>query len=86
MEFDVEMMNDCEYCDGTGSKDKQRKVCDRCQGTGHITVTHQLAPGMVQQMRRHAINVEELEKLLMIHVIIVMVKVYHEVKTLLNLC
>ena len=51
MEFDVEMMNDCEYCDGTGSKDKQRKVCDRCQGTGHITVTHQLAPGMVQQMR-----------------------------------
>ena len=51
VEFDVEMMNDCEYCDGTGSKDKQRKVCDRCQGTGHITVTHQLAPGMVQQMR-----------------------------------
>ncbi|RCK57726.1 DnaJ-related protein SCJ1 [Candida viswanathii] len=51
IEFDVEMQNECTACDGTGSKDKERKTCDKCHGTGQITVLHQLAPGMVQQIR-----------------------------------
>ncbi|EMG50358.1 SCJ1 DnaJ-related protein SCJ1 [Candida maltosa Xu316] len=51
VEFDVEMWNSCEKCDGTGSKDKERVKCDKCQGMGQYTVTHQLGPGMVQQIR-----------------------------------
>ncbi|RLV96531.1 DnaJ-related protein SCJ1 [Spathaspora sp. JA1] len=50
-EFVVKMMNDCKVCDGTGSQDKEKHVCDRCKGTGHITVKHQLGPGMIQQVR-----------------------------------
>ena len=51
IEFDVEMQNECEKCDGTGSKDKERKTCEKCHGSGQITVSHQLAPGMVKQIR-----------------------------------
>lgn len=49
--FDVVMQNDCSVCDGTGSKDKQRHTCEKCQGTGQIIVQHQLAPGFAQQIR-----------------------------------
>ncbi|KAG2731475.1 hypothetical protein G9P44_005891 [Scheffersomyces stipitis] len=51
LEFDVEMMNICEKCEGTGSKDRQTHTCDKCKGAGVVTVRHQLAPGMVQQVR-----------------------------------
>ncbi|EGW30371.1 uncharacterized protein SPAPADRAFT_63224 [Spathaspora passalidarum NRRL Y-27907] len=50
-EFEVRMMNDCPTCEGTGSKDKEKHTCDRCKGSGIITVQHQLGPGMVQQVR-----------------------------------
>ncbi|KAK6458246.1 dnaJ-like protein in endoplasmic reticulum [Scheffersomyces xylosifermentans] len=53
LEFDVEMMNICETCEGTGSKDKKTHTCDKCKGTGFMTVRQQLAPGMVQQVRMH---------------------------------
>lgn len=49
--FDVEMLNDCEKCLGTGSADGKRHVCSKCNGLGQITVHHQLAPGFAQQLR-----------------------------------
>ena len=48
VEFDVEMRNICDICDGSGSEDGQRHTCDKCQGSGFMKVTRRLAPGMVQ--------------------------------------
>ncbi|CAI5760668.1 unnamed protein product [Candida verbasci] len=50
LEFDVNMMNSCPSCDGTGSQDKQRHTCSKCNGQGSILVTRQLGLGMIQQM------------------------------------
>ncbi|KAI5963054.1 SCJ1 [Candida pseudojiufengensis] len=49
--FDVVMQNTCSKCDATGSKDKKTHQCEKCHGTGQITVQHQLAPGFNQQIR-----------------------------------
>ena len=51
IEFDMEMMNLCEVCDGTGSKDGQTHKCGKCHGQGEIQIQRQLAPGMIQTMR-----------------------------------
>jgi DnaJ-related protein SCJ1 len=51
IEFDMEMMNLCDVCDGTGSKDGQTHKCGKCHGAGEIQVQRQLAPGMIQTMR-----------------------------------
>ncbi|KAK6460754.1 hypothetical protein DFJ63DRAFT_320880 [Scheffersomyces coipomensis] len=45
------MRNICEKCEGSGSKDKETHTCPKCNGSGTIVITHQIAPGMIQQMR-----------------------------------
>lgn len=51
IDFDIEMINICETCSGSGSKDGQFHKCSKCRGSGQLTVQRQLAPGMVQTMR-----------------------------------
>ncbi|KAK6203390.1 dnaJ-like protein in endoplasmic reticulum [Scheffersomyces amazonensis] len=51
LEFDLQMRNICDVCDGTGSKDKKTHTCRKCDGSGYMTIRHQLAPGMFQQVR-----------------------------------
>lgn len=48
LDFDVDMLNICDACEGSGSQDKARHQCDRCHGQGFIQMQRQLAPGMIQ--------------------------------------
>lgn len=51
IDFDIEMVNICETCKGSGSKDGKVHKCNKCQGSGHLNIQRQLAPGMIQNMR-----------------------------------
>lgn len=53
VDFEVEMWNICQSCQGTGLEDQQRHTCGKCGGEGIINIRRQLAPGMVQQFRAH---------------------------------
>lgn len=50
LEFDVEMSNLCEPCEGTGSKDKQRHQCDKCGGLGQVIIQRQMG-NMIQRFQ-----------------------------------
>ncbi len=39
----------CVDCNGYGNKDKKKKVCGACNGSGTRTVMRQLGPGMISQ-------------------------------------
>lgn len=41
--------NQCETCEGTGSKSKKQTTCDKCNGKGRIVMMKRMGP-MVQQM------------------------------------
>lgn len=51
LEFDVGMVNICETCEGSGSKDRKTHKCEQCQGQGFITIRRQFGPGMIQTMQ-----------------------------------
>lgn len=53
IEFDLEMLNICDTCEGSGSKDKQKHTCNKCNGRGIIQMKRQLAPGMYQTFNAH---------------------------------
>jgi DnaJ-related protein SCJ1 len=43
----------CPHCRGSGAKDSSDvKTCNECGGKGFKIVTHQMAPGFVQQMQQ----------------------------------
>lgn len=47
LDFDVEMTNICEHCEGSGSADGIKNVCSQCNGQGFIRLQRQLGP-MIQ--------------------------------------
>lgn len=51
IDFDVEMQNLCEECNGSGLADGETHTCDRCRGQGEVIVQRQLGPGMITTMR-----------------------------------
>lgn len=51
IDFDVEMVNICTVCEGTGSKDKVTHKCTKCGGSGMMLIKRQIAPGMIQQIQ-----------------------------------
>lgn len=53
IDFDIEMINHCSTCSGTGSLDGLFSPCSKCHGLGQITIQRQFGPGMVQTMRMH---------------------------------
>lgn len=53
VDFDVDMLNICSACEGTGSEDKSKHQCDRCNGSGFLKMQRQLAPGMIQTFNTH---------------------------------
>lgn len=53
VDFDVDMLNICNECEGTGSADKSKHQCDRCHGLGFLKMQRQLAPGMIQTFNTH---------------------------------
>ena len=49
-EVELDLLADCQTCDGTGAKDpSQTRSCSKCQGRGSITVRQQIGPFMVNQ-------------------------------------
>ncbi|ODV94189.1 hypothetical protein PACTADRAFT_51069 [Pachysolen tannophilus NRRL Y-2460] len=48
-DFEVEMQDICDKCQGHGSADGKDHTCDECNGRGIKIVKRQLAPGMFQQ-------------------------------------
>ena len=41
---EYERIIDCDSCDSTGSIDKNSYICNKCDGTGFITITRQIGP------------------------------------------
>lgn len=53
IEFEVSKQVVCQQCRGTGAKNPNDvKKCKDCNGKGMKIVTHQVAPGFVQQMQQ----------------------------------
>lgn len=50
-EISVQMVNLCDACDATGSRDKVYHKCNKCNGQGMLLHKRQLAPGMFQQFQ-----------------------------------
>ncbi|CAK7893510.1 dnaJ-related protein Scj1p [[Candida] anglica] len=48
MDFEVEMVNICTDCTGSGSSDGKKIKCKNCNGGGVVMIRRQLAPGFVQ--------------------------------------
>lgn len=46
---DIQSSNKCTDCNGTGSSDKKKPICNDCKGKGIKTVVRQVGPGMIQQ-------------------------------------
>lgn len=51
--FDVKRTEECQACDGFGTKNKQSpETCSKCKGNGFILETRQIGPGMIQQNQK----------------------------------
>ena len=46
---EIEINAYCKDCCGTGSRDKERKKCDKCKGKGSCVLLRQIGPGMMTQ-------------------------------------
>lgn len=49
---EIERKTQCEQCNCTGYEDKQRHVCNLCNGIGTVNDVRQIAPGMFQQQTK----------------------------------
>ena len=47
--IDIQANTKCNGCNGTGSTDKKRPICNDCKGKGIKMMVRQLGPGMIQQ-------------------------------------
>lgn len=47
-EVSISTLHNCDDCNGTGSKDKNKKTCTECGGTGQIKISQRTPFGMVQ--------------------------------------
>ena len=48
----------CDKCEGIGGKKGSVTKCATCKGSGFVVRVHQIAPGMIQQMRAHCSDCE----------------------------
>lgn len=48
----------CDKCEGRGGKKGAVAKCTTCHGSGFVVRVHQLAPGMIQQVRAHCSDCE----------------------------
>ncbi|VEU22803.1 DEKNAAC103861 [Brettanomyces naardenensis] len=49
LDFQADLQDVCDECDGTGSADGKMHQCPVCHGGGRVVQKRQLAPGMIQQ-------------------------------------
>jgi len=47
-DISIDTLHNCDNCNGTGSKDKNKKTCSECSGSGQIKVSQRTPFGMVQ--------------------------------------
>jgi molecular chaperone DnaJ len=53
-ELELNLLDDCQTCDGTGASDPTKnKHCTVCGGRGSVTVRQQVGPFMVNQSTQH---------------------------------
>lgn len=51
IDFDINLMDVCDICKGTGSADGKKQQCSDCGGRGHVIQRMNLGHGMVQQIQ-----------------------------------
>ncbi len=49
-EISIEVLDSCETCDGSGSKDGKFDVCDECKGAGQVRITKRTPFGIFAQV------------------------------------